>query len=64
MNNLKSITITNDGASKRVAIAYDVIDENGKVINPNKRLNRIVTDATALKNLAALEKFANALMED
>ena len=64
MKNLKSITITTDGAAKRISIAFDVVDASGKVINPNKRLNRIITDSDALKTVAKIESIASALMEE
>lgn len=64
MKNLKSITITTDGSAKRMSITFDVIDDNGKVIGPNKRLNRVIADATALKTVASIEKIAASLMEE
>lgn len=64
MKNLKSLTITTDGSVKRISITYDVIDDNGKVTGPNKRLNRVITDATALKSVVGVEKIAASLMEE
>lgn len=64
MKNLKSFTITTDGAAKRISIMYDEIDDTGKVIKPNMRLNRVITDTTALKTVASVEKIAASLMEE
>lgn len=64
MKNLKSMTVTTDGSVKRISITYDVIDENGKVIGSNKRLNRAITELTALKTIAGVEEIAASLMEE
>lgn len=60
MINVKGIAIASDGNMKRIAITYDEIDENGKIINPNKKLSRIVTDQSILEAVSKLELFAES----
>ena len=48
MINIKGYAIAQDGAVKRMAITYDEINSEGKVINPNARVNRVVVDDNAL----------------
>ena len=48
MINIKGIAIAQDGAMKRMAVTYDKIDDNGKIINPNVRFNRVITDGNIL----------------
>lgn len=63
MNNVKTVAVANDGNMKRIAVTYDVIDDTGKVIESNKRVNRIVTDDSAIASINALETFAATLLE-
>ena len=46
MNNVKGYAIANDGSMKRVAITYDVIDENGKPVKVNAKTNNFIVDST------------------
>lgn len=65
MNNIKQISIITDGNAKRLAITFDVIDEDtGKVIKANKKVNRIVTDEATLKEIKDVEEYAEAIIEE
>ena len=64
MINIKGIEIAQDGAMKRMAVTYDKIDDNGKIINPNVRFNRVITDGNILGAVAQLEDFAGKLISE
>lgn len=64
MNNVKGYAIATDGAMKRIAITYDVIDKEGKVTNPNVKVNRIVTDETALQYIAYLDNYCQEVIAE
>ena len=58
MINIKAIATATDGSVKRMAITYDVINDDGKVTSSNAKLNRVVIGQTALKAIDALEQLA------
>lgn len=64
MNNIKGLAIATDGAMKRMAITYDTIDEQGKIINSNVRMNRLITDNTVLDAINILESYASELVNN
>lgn len=41
-----------------MAVTYDVINDEGKVISSNAKLNRVVIDQAALKAIDILEQLA------
>lgn len=47
-----------------MAVTYDKIDDNGKIINPNVRFNRVITDGNILGAVAQLEDFAGKLISE
>lgn len=63
MNNIKGFAVATDGNMKRIAITYDVVDESGKVINPNVRVNRVVTDKDVLNGIAQIESYAQEIVD-
>ena len=58
MINIKAIATATDGSVKRMAITYDVINDEGKVTSSNAKLNRVVIDQAALKAIDTLEQLA------
>lgn len=58
MINIKAIATATDGSVKRMAITYDVINDEGKVTSANAKLNRVVIDQAALKAIDTLEQLA------
>ena len=65
MKNIKGIAIATDGSLKRMAVTYDEIDvESGKVIKSNAKTNRVVTDETILAKIAAIETFAQGIIDE
>jgi hypothetical protein len=64
MKNIKGIAVATDGSLKRMAITYDVIDEEtGKVTSSNVKTNRVVTDAEVLGEIAKIEEFAQMIID-
>ena len=64
MKNIKGFAVANDGAMKRIAVAYDEINDKGEIINANVKMNRIVTDEKTLKALETVQKFAETIVEE
>lgn len=64
MNNIKGFAVITDGNTKRIAITYDVInDETGVVMEQNKKINRIITVDSAKESVKALEKYAQDIID-
>lgn len=64
MKNIKGFAIANDGVMKRIAITYDEIDDNGNIVNPNVKVNRIITDNATLKAVETITKYAQTIVEE
>lgn len=64
MNNVKGYAIANDGSMKRIAITYDVIDENGKPIKVNSKTNNFIVDEEVLNALAIVESYAQGIVDN
>lgn len=64
MNNIKGYAIASDGNMKRIAITYDVIDEEtGVPISLNKKINQYVTDDAILKLVAKIDTYAQGIVD-
>jgi hypothetical protein len=64
MNNVKGYAIANDGSMKRIAITYDVIDENGKPVKVNAKTNNFIVDSEVLDALAIVEAYAQGIVDN
>lgn len=64
MKNIKGIAVASDGNMKRIAITYDEIDDIGKVINSNIKVNRLVTDEDSLGAIAILENYVQSIINE
>lgn len=64
MNNIKAIGIANDGSMKRISVNYDVINEEGKVVSSNKRINRVITDNDVINAINIIYEYANTMLEE
>ena len=51
-DSIKAIATATDGSVKRMAITYDVVNDEGKVISSNAKLNRVVC-VTGVGDVAA-----------
>lgn len=63
MINIKGLAVATDGSCKRIAITYDEINDTGKVINSNIKINRVITDETVLEAIATIENYAKIVVE-
>ena len=63
MKNIKGFAIATDGSMKRIAITYDEIDENGKIVNQNVKANQIVVGEEALAAVAVIEATAQEIVD-
>ena len=55
---ITSMGILTTAEGKRLSITYSVIDDTGKIIKENQRINRVVIDENALGHIDELENFA------
>lgn len=46
MNIATSVTVFQDAVGMRLSVTYSEVDDQGKIIADNKRVNRVVTDAS------------------
>ena len=54
MKIVTSVTVWNDAIGKRMSITYSEIDSSGQVISDNKRVDRVITDATVKNTVESL----------
>lgn len=64
MRKVTSITIHTTAEGKRISTTFSEIDESGKILNDNTRTNRVVVNEDALKHIAALEEFAQGIVDE
>ena len=59
-----SVTVFNDAVGKRISISYSEVDEEtGKIISDNKRVDRVVTDATVRGLIDDLNEYAQSYID-
>lgn len=64
MKIVTSIGLFNDAVGKRISITYSEInDQTGEIISDNKRIDRVVTDATARAHADALAEYAQQFID-
>ena len=64
MKNIKGFAVASDGNMKRIAVTYDEIDDTGKVINANVKVNRLITDADTLSAVSKLEEYGQTVIDE
>ena len=65
MKIVTSVTVFNDAVGKRMSITYsEVDDETGKIISDNKRIDRVITDASARQTADTLTAYAQAFVDN
>ena len=65
MKIVTSIGLFNDAVGKRMSITYsEVDDQTGQIISDNKRIDRVVTDQTAIGHANALAEYAQQFVEN
>lgn len=64
MKIVTSIGLFNDAVGKRISITYsEVDDQTGQITSDNKRIDRVVTDQTALGHANALAEYAQEFVD-
>ena len=64
MNIVTSIGLFDDAIGKRISLTYSQIDDTGKIISDNKRIDRVVTDTTVIENINTVKAYAASLIEE
>ena len=63
MKVVTSITAWNDSVGKRVSITYSEVDETGKIISDNGRVDKVVVDKNAKNTIDDLLEFAQTIID-
>ena len=63
MKNVKGIAVVTDGSLKRIAVTFDVVEDNGTISKINQRINRVFTDSAVIDNISALEQYAQTIVD-
>lgn len=64
MKVVTSVTVFNDAVGKRMSVSYSEIDDKtGKIISDNKRIDRVITDASARQAADALAAYAQTFVD-
>lgn len=64
MNKVTSITILETAEGIRTSITFSSIDEKGRIIEENKRVNRIVVDPEIQTHITSLKGYAQSIAEE
>lgn len=64
MKNIKGIAVVTDGNLKRIAVTFDVVEDDGKISKVNQRINRVITDSEVLKQVAEVESYAQKIVDE
>lgn len=62
MNKVTSITILETAEGIRTSITFSKIDEKGRIVEENKRVNRVVVDPEIQTHIIALKEFAQSIV--
>ena len=64
MKIVTSIGLFNDAVGKRISITYsEVDDQSGQIISDNKRIDRVVTDKSAIGHANAIAEYAQEFVD-
>lgn len=63
MKKVTSMTILTTAEGKRISLTYSEIDENGNIIEENKRINKVLVNKAALDCVMELEEFAQGIVD-
>lgn len=65
MKVVTSTTAFNDAIGVRISISYSEIDDQtGQVVSDNKRIDRVVTDSTAIQKIQAVRDYAQSILDN
>jgi hypothetical protein len=64
MKVVTSVGVFNDAIGKRMSVTYTEIDDTtGQVISDNKRIDRVVTDQTAIAKINEVTAYAQSYVD-
>ncbi len=64
MKVVTSVTVFNDAVGLRLSASYSEInEETGEIVSDNNRIDRIVTDTSAIASANELKTFAQNLID-
>ena len=58
-----SATVFSDAVGTRLSITYSVVDDTGKIVEDNKRANKVITEASAKEIANQLLSYAQSYVE-
>lgn len=65
MKKVTSVGLFNDAVGKRMSITYSEVDsQTGQIISDNKRIDRVVTDQTAIGYANAIAEYAQEFVDN
>ena len=64
MKNIKGIAVVTDGSLKRMAVTFDVVEDDGTISRINQRINRVVTDSDVLEAVKEFEAYAQKIVDE
>lgn len=64
MKNIKGIAVVTDGSLKRMAVTFDVVEDDGTISRTNQRINRVVTDSDVLEAVKEFEAYAQKIVDE
>lgn len=59
-----SVTTFNDAVGVRMSITYSEISEDGSVVSDNKRVDRVITDASVRSLVSELTAYAQEFIDN
>ena len=64
MKIITSVTIFNDAVGLRISATYSEVDQDGRIISDNKRIDRVVTDDSVKAQGQAVMAYAAELLKE
>lgn len=64
MKIITSVTIFNDAVGLRLSATYSEVDQGGRIISDNKRIDRVVTDDSVKAQGQAVMAYAAELLKE
>ena len=63
MLKVTSITLFNDSVGMRMSTTFSEIDDSGRVVSENKRVDRVITDAAMQKKVQSVMEYAQEFID-
>lgn len=63
MKKVTAVTLFNSGEGMRISIMFSELDETGKVINDNSRIDRVILSSDALSLVDSINSYAQTIID-